>query len=62
MMKLLEKDRRFMKVSRSMIVNLDHVVSYDIKESKIEFDNGEVSYLVSRENKKELKKRVGAVD
>lgn len=57
---ILEKEKRFMKVSRSMIVNLDQISEFDTVESKITFKNGESTYLVSRDFKKELKCRVGS--
>lgn len=47
-------DERFVKVHRSMIVNLDYIKEYNLKENKITFKNGEYSYLVSRDKKKEL--------
>lgn len=58
--KILEKEKRFMKVSRSMIVNLDQIAEYDTIETKILFKNGESSYLISRDYKKELRRRVNS--
>lgn len=52
-------DNRFIKTSRSMIVNVDYIREYDMKENKIIFKNGDVSYQVSRNKKKELKEYVG---
>ncbi|MEG1494774.1 MAG: LytTR family DNA-binding domain-containing protein [Bacilli bacterium] len=59
---ILTEDRRFMKVSRSMIINLDQIREFDMLESKITFKNGEVNYLVSRDYRKELRARVGVAD
>ncbi len=47
-----------MKVSRSLIVNIKNVRSYDSKTNTIDFINGYESNLVSRESKKELMNRV----
>lgn len=57
--KILEKENRFMKVSRSLIVNIDQIDEYDALENKLTFKNRETTYLVSRDYKKGLKKRVG---
>ncbi len=55
----LEKDSsRFMKVNQSLIVNLDQIDNFDINETKLTFKNKEVSYLVSRNYKKELIRRL----
>lgn len=51
-------DDNFMKVSRSLIVNIRNVRSYDSKTNTIDFINGYESNLVSRECKKELINRV----
>lgn len=51
-------DLRFIKTSRSMIVNVDQIEEYNIAENKISFRNGEYSYQISRGMKKELKKIV----
>lgn len=51
-------DDSFMKVSRSLIVNIKNVRSYDSKTNTIDFINGYESNLVSRESKKELMNRV----
>ena len=53
-------DNRFIKTHKSLIVNLDELRSFDIKSSKITFKNGETSYLVSRNRKKELIKNVNS--
>ena len=47
-------DKRFFKTHKSLIVNLDEIALYEIKENKITFKNGEVTYLISRNKKKEL--------
>ena len=47
-------DNRFFKTHKSLIVNLDEIALYEIKENKITFKNGEVTYLISRNKKKEL--------
>ena len=52
-------DERFIKTSRSMIVNVDHIKEYDLIQNNIKFKNGEYTYQVSRGMKKELKKIVG---
>lgn len=51
-------DDNFMKVSRSMIVNIKNVRGFDSKTNTIDFINGYESDLVSRDNKKELIERV----
>ena len=51
-------DKRFFKVHKSLIVNLDEIKRYEIKKNKLTFKNGEHTHLVSRTNKKELVKRV----
>ncbi len=50
----LEKDKRFLKVSRSLIVNLDQIASFDLSDNVIIFKNKERSYLVSRNYKQKL--------
>lgn len=52
-MKLL--DNRFIKTSRSMIVNTDFIREYIISENKIIFTNGDHTYQISRTMKKGLK-------
>ena len=49
-------DKRFIKTSRSMIVNVDQIEEYNLAENKIIFRNGEHTYQISRGMKKELKK------
>lgn len=50
-------DKRFMKVHKSLIVNLDFIKEYDFKENKVTFKNGEETYLISKRYKNELKIR-----
>lgn len=49
-----ELDTRFIKVSRSLIINLDQVMEYDHAENKLTFKNGIVSYDISRGYKKKV--------
>lgn len=51
-------DRTFMKVHRSLIVNLDLLKEFNVSENKLTFKNGESIYLVARKYKKELIDRV----
>lgn len=55
-------DERFMKVHRSMIVNLDYIKEFKVKENKLIFKNDAYTHLVSRDKKKELRKRVGVIE
>ena len=55
-------DNRFIKTNRSMIVNVDYIKEYDLKDNKIVFKNGEYTYQISRSMKKGLKKYVGVAD
>ena len=48
-------DKRFVKTSRSMIINTDFIREYIIKENKLIFTTGDYTYQVSRTAKKELK-------
>lgn len=48
-------DKRFVKISRSMIVNIDFISEYNIKENKITFKTGETTNQISRGMKKGLK-------
>ena len=54
---MLSDDKRFSKVSRSMVVNKDHIKSYNSGTNELIFDNGEIVYEVSRNFKKELRFR-----
>ncbi len=47
-------DKRFLKMHRSMIVNLDYIKEFDVKENKITFKNDEYTHLIARNKKKEL--------
>ncbi|MBO5376141.1 MAG: LytTR family transcriptional regulator DNA-binding domain-containing protein [Bacilli bacterium] len=47
-------DDRFIKISRSCIINLEQVREYDSVENKITFKNGTVSYDISRDCKKKV--------
>lgn len=51
-------DERFVKVHRSLIINMDNLESFDSKENLIVFRDGTTSYLVSRDKKRELIERV----
>lgn len=51
-------DSNFMKASRSLIVNIKNIRSFNSKTNTIDFINGYESNLVSRESKKELINRV----
>lgn len=51
-------DKRFLKVHRSLIVNIDNLSRYDSKTNEITFCNDTTSYLVARDKKKELIERV----
>ena len=51
-------DDRFMKVHRSLIVNLDNIREFDMRDNKITFKNNDYTHLVSRKYKKELMNRV----
>jgi len=51
-------DKRFVKIHRSLIVNTDQIVSYDIAKNKISFKDGMSTTLVARDRKKELVGRV----
>lgn len=52
-------DKRFIKTSRSMIVNVDYIREYNVKENKLIFSNGEYTYQISRLMKKGVKKYGG---
>lgn len=51
-------DRRFLKVHKSMIINVDHIKRYEISKNKVTFKNDDYTHLVSRNMKKELIERV----
>lgn len=54
-----ELDDRFLKVSRSTIVNLEQIQSYDKRENMITFKNGFKTYDIPRNQKKEVLRSVG---
>lgn len=45
-------DDRFVKISRSAIINTDHINKFDLKENKIEFKNGDTTEDISRDMKR----------
>lgn len=45
-------DERFVKISRSTIINSDHINKYDLRSNKIEFKNGETTEAISRDKKR----------
>ena len=47
-------DNRFVKINRSCIINIDDLLEYDLNENKITMKSGDVSYDISRENKKKV--------
>lgn len=51
-------DKRFLKVHRSLVVNIDKIESYDMVKNKITFKDGSTTNLVARDKKKELMIRV----
>ncbi len=51
-------DGRFFKTHKSLIVNLDEILRYEVNKNKIVFKDGEHTHLVSRNKKKELINRV----
>jgi len=51
-------DNRFIKISRSTIINIDEVREYDNIENKITFKNGTSTHDISRGFKKEVYKSV----
>lgn len=51
---LKKLDDRFFKTHKSLIVNMDEISRYEIRSNKITFKNGEHTYLISRNKKKEL--------
>ncbi len=56
-MDILKKDSRFYKCHRSCIVNINNIVSYDISNNIVKFDNSNIS-LISRDRKKELENKI----
>ncbi len=51
-------DDRFLKVHKSMIINLNQIKKYEIRDNKLTFKNGDYTHLISRNMKKELIKSV----
>ncbi len=47
-------DDRFLKIHKSMIVNVNEISKYEIRKNKITFKNGDHTHLISRNKKKEL--------
>lgn len=47
-------DKRFLKVHKSLIINVDKIKTYNIKENEILFVNGMSTNLISRSGRKEL--------
>lgn len=47
-------DNRFLQTHKSLIINLDEVREFDSSTNKLIFKNGDSTYLVSRNKKKEL--------
>lgn len=47
-------DKRFLKVHKSMILNIDKISTYNTKENEVLFVNGMSTNLISRAGKKEL--------
>ena len=47
-------DKRFLKVHKSMILNIDKISTYNTKENEVLFVNGMSTNLISRSGKKEL--------
>lgn len=54
-------DDRFLKVHKSLIVNKDEVREYEPSTNKLTFKNGDTTYLISRNKKKELMSCVNSV-
>ncbi len=53
--KILNKlDGRFIKISRSCIINLNKIVEYDTNNNKITFESGNISFDASRDFKKKI--------
>lgn len=47
-------DNRFIKTSRSVIINMDQVLEFNIPENRIIFKNGMETYEISRDHKKSV--------
>lgn len=55
-------DERFVKISRSTIINSDHINNFDLKTNKIEFKNGEATESISRDLKRGVVDHVRGVN
>lgn len=53
-------DDRFLKIHKSIIVNINEITRYEIRKNKITFKNGDNTNLISRSMKKELIERVSS--
>ena len=51
-------DKRFLKCSRSVFINLEQVEFYNYKENIITFKNGETLNSIPREKRKEVERHV----
>lgn len=51
-------DDRFIKISRSSIINLDEIIEYDNIENKITFKNGTTTYDISRNFRRKVSESV----
>lgn len=51
-------DERFVKVSRSVIINSDHINKFDLKNNVIEFKNGDITGDVSKDKKRGIVENV----
>lgn len=47
-------DKRFLKTHKSMIINANQIERYEIRKNKLTFKNGDSTYLIARDKKKEL--------
>lgn len=54
----LEKDERFFRTHRSCIVNIDKIISVELKNCIIHFNNDIETSLLSRNKKQELKDKI----
>ncbi len=51
-------DKRFMKIHRSLIINIDQIETFDMAKNKLTFKDGNYTHLIARDKKKELMIRV----
>ena len=54
-------DDRFFKTHKSMIINLYEIARYERRKNKITFKNGDYTFLIARDKKKELIHRVSNI-